>query len=717
MASIDHVVVLVLENRSFDHLLGFLNHPDPSFDGLRGTGQYTNPGLHGESVPASPDAKTVLPIDPDHSHDAVMDQLGIGRGRDRPQPTNQGFVASYERKGRGTAVNSHSGPLGQLVDLFHRVSHPGAAIKGRGPLIMSCHTPESVPVLSTLALEFGVCTRWFSSVPGETWPNRNFLHAATSAGEVDIQPGFYTDTTIFEVLERADKTWHIYHDDTPQVWAFINLWANPARQANWFPFSSFLQHVASGTLPNYSFIEPNQRPPVHLMDDGASTGADVSNSQHPGNNLVSDQAFNDFPSSRAGDFTRAETLIATIYEALRRNSGVFERTLLLITYDEHGGTYDHVPPPTGVPAPVVHPKLLNRLIRRLYHPISKPFDFRMLGVRVPAVVVSPFVPRATISTEVRDHASVVATLRAVFAPAAKPLTARDGWARPFHTLLTLAQPRRTDLPDLSAHAVFPSVVGAVSPPVPRTSRRSKPGYYVAFAKLATKVRRQLKRRGVARGGASLLTPWLGRAQQVSTSFMQLAQEARSGGTNAFGQYIGARTAGQEGLHMPFLNPPADPNNPDPNAPVTGNTLNITRVTGVGAAVTAIGGAATGLFAIGGSDSNGVVIAKTVCVAAVVVAGLLVAVLVFLADIRSRTQVTIATSATHASAAKPTGSPAGLWVRVKGQGQQPFIVIDGLPSPDGADLYLVARADQDPQWITDSQIEGWQTDPSGFKAPV
>ena len=122
MASIDHVVVLALENRSFDHLLGYLDHPDASFDGLRGAGPYTNPGMRsGEVVSASPVAKTVLPVDPDHSHDAVMGQLGMVDRR-ASAPTNEGFVASYERKGRGRAVNSHSGPLGWLVDLFHRWS-------------------------------------------------------------------------------------------------------------------------------------------------------------------------------------------------------------------------------------------------------------------------------------------------------------------------------------------------------------------------------------------------------------------------------------------------------------------------------------------------------------------------------------------------------------------------------------------------------------------
>jgi phospholipase C len=703
MPNIEHVIVVALENRSFDHVLGYLDHPDTAFDGLRGPGPYSNPGLKaGDVVAASPTAKTVLPVDPDHSHDSVIAQLGMA-ARNARVPTNQGFVASYERKGHGQAVNSHSGLLGRAVDLFHRVVHPGAAVKGRGPLIMACHDPSTVPVLSTLALEFGVCTRWFASVPGETWPNRNFLHAATSAGEDDISPGFYTDMTIFEVLEQAGKSWHIYHDDTPQVWAFVNLWDTPRRHANWYPFSAFAQHVESGRLPNYSFIEPNQRPPIHVMDDGTS-GPNASNSQHPGNNLVADREYDAKPAENIGDFTRGEGLIATIYETLRANPTVFERTILLITYDEHGGTYDHVAPPTDVPAPIVHRTLLSRIIRRAYHPISRPFDFRMLGVRVPAIVISPLIPRSTISSDVRDHASVPSTLRALFAPHAKPLTTRDGWAKPFHTMATLQQ-ARADLPDLSAY------VPAPAPPVPETHvKGKKPGYYDMFAKLAKKVERRL---GQKLGGVSFvirLLPSLRRAARVSTAFMASAQAERARGTNALSQYVGPRP-GQKGTQMPLLNPPTDPNNPDPNTPISAPTMNITRVTGVGAMITALGGAATGLFAISNGDRPAVIIAKTACAAAVVIAGLLVAALVFVADIKARTQAAISTPAPATPTAQPAKQADGLWVRVRGEGRQPYIVVDGLPNPDGPDLYLVARADEKPKWIPDTQIESWQTDPT------
>jgi phospholipase C len=312
--TIDHVIVLVLENRSFDHMLGYLVHPDSTFDGLRGPGPYQNPGFEGgPAVAAASDAKHVLPVDPDHSHDAVMLQVGAtdsGHGR---QPDNQGFVDSYERKGRGLAAPQFEGLLAPVIGLLNGGgSGGGDVITGRGPLIMSCQTPEQVSVLSQLALEFAVCTRWFSSVPGETWPNRNFLHAATSDGTTNIELRLYNNKTIFEVLEEAGKSWHIYYDDTPQVWAFNELWESDARKANWFRSSEFADHVRSGQLPNYSFIEPNHRPPVHVFD-----GQGVSTSQHPGNNLVANSDYDASPADVPGDFARAEGLIAQVYEALR----------------------------------------------------------------------------------------------------------------------------------------------------------------------------------------------------------------------------------------------------------------------------------------------------------------------------------------------------------------------------------------------------------------
>ncbi len=100
-----------------------------------------------------------------------------------------------------------------------------------------------------------MATRWFASVPGETWPNRNFAHAATSEGATGIEPGFFSAKTIFHSLEEAGKEWHVYYDGMPQVMVFDDLW-KPDRIANWFRMAYFWEHVANDALPAYSFIEP-----------------------------------------------------------------------------------------------------------------------------------------------------------------------------------------------------------------------------------------------------------------------------------------------------------------------------------------------------------------------------------------------------------------------------------------------------------------------------
>jgi phospholipase C len=157
-----------------------------------------------------------------------------------------------------------------------------------------------------------------------------------------------------------------------------------------------------------------------------------------------------FVAGLATDFSRAESLIATVYEALRANPALFERSVLLVTYDEHGGFYDHEPPPVDAPNPGTRRDAWTRLLHLLLRRRSAGFDFTMLGPRVPAVVISPYVPKRTLDETIHEHSSVPRTLRQVFAPDSAALTSRDAWAQPFHTLLSLVAPRRDDLPDLSA---------------------------------------------------------------------------------------------------------------------------------------------------------------------------------------------------------------------------------------------------------------------------
>lgn len=503
---IDHVVVLALENRSFDHMLGFVPHPDPRFGGLTSGGPFVNPAWHhrGSPIPATADAKLVLPADPDHSHDAVMRQLSVrGLGR-RRRPTNRGFPASYEDKARGLVPPQFVGLLGPLASWWARRSGSANPVTGRGGLVMRCQAPDRVPVLSTLALQFGVCSRWFSSVPGETWPNRNFMHAATSHGTTNIELDFYTDRTIFELLEEHDKTWRVYYDDTPQVWAFRNLWDEGDRARNWFHYSEFASHVARaeddpGALPNYSFIEPNHRPAVHALQYEPLLGEqDKSSSQHPGNNLVANADYDAYATTGDEDFARGEQLIADVYEALRAHPTVFERTLLLVTYDEHGGFFDHLAPPMDVPNPGADttPDVLTRVRNLFLQRKAEAFDFTMLGPRVPALVISPRVPAGTVCDLPRDHASIPATLRKLFAPSAGSLTRRDAWAPPFDSLLSLDEPR-ADLPNLSRFKPIQPVTGALSAAAATALAAAAPSigpvspagpeHYRAFAELSDRV--------------------------------------------------------------------------------------------------------------------------------------------------------------------------------------------------------------------------------------
>ena len=412
---IEHVVVLMLENQSFDHLLGFLDHPRPEFDRLQ-PGRFYNLDSAGVPVPVTDDG-VAFGIDPDHSHVGALDQMAaVG-----DVPANGGFVRSYE-------------------------SVVGA---GNGGVIMRCLDPAvHCRALGTLAREFAVCTRWFCSVPGETWPNRNFAHAATSGGTVNIEGGLYYERTIFEVLaKQKGRTWRVYYDGTPQVWCYPRLWKpttfldfllrRRSRIGNWFESAQLADHARDDDLATYSFIEP-----AHNSFYSPAGGPRQTNSQHPHNSLRDDR-----------DFRAGEALIASVYEALRANRTVFDKTLLVITYDEHGGLCDHVQPPATVnPGGFSWRGLTRRLgawlraraDRRAGRRRGKRFDFRQLGVRVPAVLVSPWIPAGTVVADTLEHASIPRTLRELFAPGAKPLTRRDGAATAFHHVVTgspLTDPR------------------------------------------------------------------------------------------------------------------------------------------------------------------------------------------------------------------------------------------------------------------------------------
>jgi len=393
---IEHVFVLMLENRSFDHMLGFsgitgadaATGQPSAINGL--TGAESN-SFDGASYSVTRGADNVMPTDPSHEFPAVVEQLcgtdvRYPHGGPYPPINNSGFVASY----------LHSG--------------------GQDPFeIMKCYTPAQLPVLDALAKEFVVCDNWLASLPGPTWPNRMFAHAASSGG-LDHSPtiveivqweaisGFpFPKGTIFDRLNSSSIPWRIYGgDDFPMVAALKGLDLSDIR--HYSLFANDLQQP--GYADRYVFIEPSYDV-LNKYRNGTS--------QHP-----------------LGDVTRGEALIKQTYEAIR-NSPVWDSSLLIITWDEHGGFYDHMCP-GAAPAPADGaPATFNQ----------NGFSFDLYGPRVPAIIVSPLIPANQVDHRLYDHASIPATLESLFAIA--PLTQRDSNAQPLNALCTLAT-ARTDAP-------------------------------------------------------------------------------------------------------------------------------------------------------------------------------------------------------------------------------------------------------------------------------
>jgi phospholipase C len=354
-----------------------------SINGLAGTEGNT---FNGQVFPVAPSASFVMPADPGHEFNNVLQQL-CGSGvtyapGSYPPIVNTGFVASY-------------------------VATRGQARPGE---IMTCFTSTSLPVLHALAREFVVCDNWYASMPGPAWPNRLFVHAASSGG-LDHSPttaeillweslsGFsFQNGTIFDAMRARNVSRRLYAgDDFPFVAALKGIGLSDIR-----PYHFFAEDVAQPSYPfSYTFIEPS----YNLLNDYKG-----GTSQHP-----------------LDDVTRGEMLIKATYEAIR-NSSRWNNSLLIITWDEHGGFYDHaIPPPAVAPGDI-------EVAHSRYG-----FTFDQYGPRVPAVIVSPLIPRNLVDHRLYDHASIPATLESIFGLNA--LTRRDSVANSLTSLVSLSTPR------------------------------------------------------------------------------------------------------------------------------------------------------------------------------------------------------------------------------------------------------------------------------------
>lgn len=431
---IEHIVVLMLENRSFDNMLGWLGTAD-------GGPQKVN-GVDGKSLSNpipdyadNPHNKTEVEVgkgtvmtnpnpDPGEEYYHVNTQLfgKVNPPENRYKPFN---LKPYNLPDDGVAPPKATmdGFLCDYVDNF-------AAMRGRTPsfdeyrIIMDCFDETSVPVISRLAKEYAVFDSWHCSVPSQTFCNRSFVHSAMSHGYVVNSPYFnwlLNDApTIFNRIEDKNDpalSWKVYYDKLdglsltgliqPAIWKY--------RDSNFAYMDEFEADAASGNLPSYCFIEPR------LFID--------HNDEHP---PIDDIFVNS--SVLAG-----ELLINRVYQAVRKGKH-WDKTLLIITYDEHGGCYDHVSPPAAIPP-------LQGAPEGQYG-----FKFDRLGVRVSTVMISPYIEKGTVMSEVYDHTSIIRTVAKRWD--LKPLTERDKHARCFDDVLNLDE-ARTDFPVIQPRPYTP----------------------------------------------------------------------------------------------------------------------------------------------------------------------------------------------------------------------------------------------------------------------
>lgn len=381
---VQHIVVLMMSGRSFDHMLGGLKAGDPRIDGLDGT--EWNPDSTGTTVTVEPHAvyQGIEMMPGIRFADVDQQIFGTTTGPQR-SPTMQGFVTNYFQQ-----VHDN--------DKSHRVMHYFA--------------PDRLPVLSTLAREFAVFNRWFSSVPGPQICNRLFAHYGTSFGLVqnELRTESGSIPSVFERLVSAKRSAKFYYyDQQSPAMDVPSLIVN--QPAVFGTFSQFLSDCQQGTLPNYSYVEPNHSD--HTVGDRIE--------------IASDQ----FPDH---DVQVGESFIATVYNAIRNNDALWQSTALLIVYDQHCGFYDHVVPqacvPDGYSAGPEHTGT------------GETFIFNRLGIRVPAVLVSPWIHKGTVIPRIFEHASIPATVTAQFLGSFEARTPREKAADTF--LDALSETLRTD---------------------------------------------------------------------------------------------------------------------------------------------------------------------------------------------------------------------------------------------------------------------------------
>eukprot|EP01084_Bolivina_argentea_P318597 552537_1 len=402
---IKHVIALMFENRSFDHLLGHLKLNNSAIDGC---------------LPTDPQCK--CPVNPNDTNSEMI-SVGFSAFNNNPGGPAHGLAGTAQQLyGINSNANNKTYPCpmnGFIKSFAPRDTLPG----DNGKNVMQQFNFSSLPILSSLALEYAVFNAWYSDVPGPTDPNRMYTFMATSQGMGNdnvkrLEEGFI-GPNIFKMIDEyypfntnisIKQKWRSIWQDVPTT-AYIEYVRKHPENGGFM--NDFYDLCKTGNLPLFTWLDPAyQNRPDNIATD-----------QGPPHSVL-----------------RGEEFLKNVYEAIRA-SPAWNDTLFLIFYDEHGGLYDHVSPPF---AP--NPDGINAT---KYTDI--PFDFGRLGVRVPAVLISPWIPKGSvISAGVQNeyfnasqfsHSSLIHTLREQFAPNCPPFTKRDEWSLTFEHVLSLNKPR------------------------------------------------------------------------------------------------------------------------------------------------------------------------------------------------------------------------------------------------------------------------------------
>ena len=374
---IDTIVVVILENRSFDHLMSRLPALGQK-DGDVGTLLETNPDPNGQ------------PVARFHLTDVCIDD------------PNHGWSDAH--------LEWNNGKMDGFV--VHNEENNGASADGRRA--MGYHTEEELPFLYGVASRFAVADRYFSPLLGPTFPNREYAYAATSFGNTGNDLFSDHRLNIFEALQTAGVSWHVYSEQYPGSAIFLDTYTHYLSD-HYDHFAQFLDDARAGTLAHVVYVDPNLRPEGGRRDDFHTPG-----------------------DAQLGD-AFIERVVRAILE-----SPQWSHAAIFITFDEHGGFYDHVPPPPACAPDDKAPRLA---------PGESPGGFDRYGVRVPAIVISPYARKQFVSHRIYDHTSILRFIETRFV--LPSMSARDANADPMLDMFDFARPSFAVAPRLPSANVDP----------------------------------------------------------------------------------------------------------------------------------------------------------------------------------------------------------------------------------------------------------------------